>query len=343
MSPYWGKDFILFFVTLVGRLKLAFQGDLGWNELATDEIQVLVLVFIAGSSAIIGTFLVLRRMTMLANSLSHTILLGIIVTFLIVKQSGGAPQALDFKSLMIAALITAFLTTFVTEWLHKGLKLQEDASIGLVFTTFFALGIVGVTLFAKNAHLGVESIMGNVDALHLHDLKLAFFLFLLNSCLIFIFYSRYALITFDPILARNFGAFVLLFNHLLMLQAAATAIGAFRAVGVFLFLAFLVVPVLTARFFTKRLKPLLFCAFLVGGVASLVSVALSRHLLTEYQVAVSTAGLTTMVLGAFFLIGILSRGVISSARKSKVNHHERETDSPTGEHGLHRGEYPQSR
>lgn len=328
MSPYWGKGFGAFFGVFFRRIGMMVQGQIAWSDLATDEIQILVLFLIACSSALIGTFLVLRRMTMLANSLSHTILLGIVITFLLV---GGT---LNLKTLVIAALVTGFLTTFFTEWLHKGLKLQEDASIGLVFTTFFALGIVGVTLFFRHSHLGVEAIMGNVDALHLHDLKLAFFLFALNSCLTLVFYQRYALLTFDPVLARNFGIPVMLFNHLLMIQAAATAIGAFRAVGVFLFLAFLVVPVLTARFFVCRLKPLLLLSCLIGGSASLLSVAFSRHLLTVYQISLSTAGLTTLFLGGFFLAGIAYRSYVKM-----LHHDEAKTDRLNGQHRLHRREH----
>jgi len=336
VNPYWGKGFGGFFATLLTRMGKAVQGQLSFQELATDEIQVLVLILIACSSALVGTFLVLRRMTMLANSLSHTILLGIVVTFLIVKQVGGG---LDFKALMIASLITGLLTTFVTEWFHKSLRLQEDASIGLVFTSFFALGIVGVTLFSRHAHLGVETIMGNVDALHLQDIKTAFYLFLFNLCLITIFFQRYALMTFDPVLARNFGVPVVILNHLLMIQTAATAIGAFRALGVFLFLAFLVVPVLTARFFTNRLKPLIFYSCLIGVAASLVSVALSRHLLSGYQISLSTAGITTMTLGAFFLIGIGYRSMVTSLKKGKISHDRKETDRLTREYRLHRREH----
>ncbi|CCB88392.1 metal ABC transporter permease [Simkania negevensis] len=339
MNPYWGKGFGGFFMTLFERMGQALRGNLGMQNLASDEIQILVLVLIACSSALVGTFLVLRRMTMLANSLSHTILLGIVVTFLLVRHAGGSVMTLDFQTLVIAALVTGFLTTFVTEWFHKGLRLQEDASIGLVFTTFFALGIVGVTLFSRNAHLGVETIMGNVDALHLHDVRLAFYLFLFNLGLILVFFKRFALMTFDSVLARNFGVPVVLLNHLLMVQAAATAIGAFRALGVFLFLALLVVPVLTARFFCHRLKPLLVVSCLIGSLGAVIAVAFSRHFLSVYQVSFSTAGLTAMTLGGLFLIGITLRYVLLSLKKSRNISHEKETNRLTRKHRLHRTEH----
>lgn len=315
MSPYWGNGFFAFFATFFERFILFSSGKLKLIDLAPDEIQILVLLFISLSSALVGTFFVLRRMTMLANSLSHTILLGIVATLIIMRRGGGMLMHLDFKALIIASLITGFLTTWVTEWFHKELKLQEDASIGLVFTTFFSLGIIGVTLFSRSAHLGVEAIMGNVDALHIYDLKLSFSLFLLNGLLVFLLYGRYALLTFDPILAKNFGLPIFFLNHLLMTQLSITAIGAFRAVGVFLFLAFLVIPPLTARLVTHRLKPLLFLSCFIGVIASFIGVAVSRHLLSFYQVSLSTAGLTTIVLGGLFFIGILYRSVLRSIKK----------------------------
>lgn len=306
VNPYFGKGFGGFFITLVERLGKVLTGQLGPADLVSDEIQILVLVFITLSSALIGTFLVLRKMTMLANSLSHTILLGIVIAFLISKSSLGA-SGMDMKTLCIAALCTGVFTTVCTQMLHKGFKLQEDASIGLTFTTLFALGIVLVSIFTRNMHLGVEAIMGNIDALHFNDLKLAFFLFLLNLVVTILLFKPLAVSTFDPILGKNFGIPAVFLSYLLMVQTAASAIGAFRAVGAFLFLALLVAPVLTARFFTYNLKKIICLASLIGIGVSLIAVALSRHLLSVYELSLSTAGIVTVLLGIFFLFALLKR------------------------------------
>ena len=243
---------------------------------------------------------------MLANSLSHTILLGIVIAFVLVGQKSEI-FSLSVPVLLVGALIAALCTTFATEFLMRKLRLQEDASIGLIFTAFFALGVVLVTLLSRNSHLGIEAIMGNVDALHSSDVKLAFYLFLFNAAVVLLFYRRLEITAFDSTLAKNMGISLLFFNYLMMFQTALTAIGAFRAIGAFLFLAFLVAPVLTARFFTRRLKPLLFLACGLGIVAALVSVALSRHMLTAYQIPLSTSGLSSVILGLFFLIGLMHR------------------------------------
>ena len=303
MNPYTGQSFFGFFDVLFKRVFLALKGDA--HSLASDEVQLLVLIMIALSSALVGTFLVLKKMTMLANSLSHTVLLGILGAFLITRGEG--IYTISVPTLLIGALITALCTTFSTEFLHKKLRLQEDTSIGLIFTAFFALGVVLVTTLTRNTHLGIEAIMGNVDALHPSDVKQVFYLFLFNAALVFLFFRRLELLAFDSQLARNMGISLIFFNYLLMFQTALTAIGSFRAVGAFLFLAFLVAPVLTARFFTHRLKPLLFLAGGIGVLAAVFSVALSRHVLSVYHIPLSTSGLAATVLGAFFVCGIIKR------------------------------------
>lgn len=307
LNPYSGNTFSEFLLNFFHRIFLFATGRLSFENVTTDEIQVFVLIFISLSSALIGTFLVLRKATMLANSLSHTILLGIVITFLLfkalsLKNDGG--YTIDIKLIMIAALLSALLTTFFTELLNKGMRLQKDVSIGLIFTTFFALGIILVTIFTKSAHVGTEAIMGNVDALHIHDLKLVISLFIFNILCVLFFYKRLELSTFDPTLAHMCGISIGFFNYLIMILTAATAIGAFRAVGVFLFLAFLVAPPLSARFFTHRLKFVLLLSCIMGVGVSLISVALSRHILSVYRAPLSTAGIAVVIIGVVFILSV---------------------------------------
>ncbi len=150
-NPYNGQTFFGFFLTLLHRLWGFVSGDLEWRHLASDELQVVVLVGVASSSALVGTFLVLRKMTMLANALSHTILLGIVGAYLLTRetvlfQDGGHGGPINIQAMLLAALVMGLVTTFLTEFLTKTARLQEDASTGIVFTSLFALGIILVTL-----------------------------------------------------------------------------------------------------------------------------------------------------------------------------------------------------
>lgn len=308
VNPYFGKTFGEFILLFFQRMVKLLIGDINISDLVSDEIQVLVLFFISCACSLIGTFLVLKKMTMLANSLSHTILLGIVVAYIALLPFLSPQEihahALSIKTLFIAALVTGLITTLLTQLLTHVLKLQEDASTGLVFTTLFALGIVLVTVFTRNTHLGTEAIMGNVDALHRNDLKFIFWITVFDAIVIILFFKELKICTFDAALANAQGFSSSLFDYLLMGLTSITVVGAFRAVGVLLVLAFLVVPVLAARLMTHRLKRLILLAMGIGGFTSLVSVALSRHFLSVYHAPLSTSGLATTMLGAVYLISL---------------------------------------
>ncbi|MES2121784.1 MAG: metal ABC transporter permease [Chlamydiota bacterium] len=313
MNPYFGKNILQFLILFFERMALLLTGRLSIQELATDEVQVLVLSLVAIASSLIGTFLVLKKLTMLANSLSHTVLLGIVVAYLVLIPFLSSEEvhahAISVTVLLVASLITGLITTILTQALVHVLKLQEDASIGLVFTTLFALGVVLVTVFTRNTHLGIEAIMGNVDALHLHDLKLILGIALLNCVAVTLFFKEFKIITFDPSFADSIGFSQKLFTYLLMVLTSATVIGAFRAVGVLLVLAFLVGPPLTARLMTHQLKKVLLYACAIGVGASLLSVATARHLLSVHHFPISTSGLAATVLGVVYLFVVLVRSI----------------------------------
>lgn len=301
-NPYSGETFFGFFLQLITRCFGFLSGQLGFGDLASDEIQILVLIGVAASAALVGSFLILRKMTMLANALSHTILVGIVLAF--IWMGHDAHGGLNITAMLAASLIMGLVTTFLTDFLAKVVKLQKDASIGIVFTALFAIGIILVTVLTRDAHIGTEVVMGNVDALHADDIKLVFSILAINTLLFTLFFNRFKITTFDPALSRALGISTLFYSYLLMIQTSATAIGAFRAVGVLMVLAFLTGPPLTARLLTHDLKRMLLLAIALGSLASLIGVALSRHILSAYGTPLSTAGLVVCVITALFALSL---------------------------------------
>jgi manganese/zinc/iron transport system permease protein len=164
-----------------------------------------------------------------------------------------------------------------------------------------------VTVFTRNTHLGTEAIMGNVDALHVHDVKLIFWVALLDFSVIALLFKEFKMTTFDGSFADSQKVSSSMFSYLLMVLTSATVIGAFRAVGVLLVLAFLVGPVLTARLFTHHLKKVLLLAMGIGIFASIVSVGLARHLLSVYHLPLSTSGLVATILGVIYFFSLAMR------------------------------------
>jgi manganese/zinc/iron transport system permease protein len=308
-NPYAGQTFIGFFITLLHRFGEMITGKLSVQDIAADETQLLVLLCVASSAALVGSFLVLRKMTMLANSLSHTILLGIVMAYLATNQGIESIEGLaghfDIESMLLASLGVGILTAFLTEFLTKTAKLQEDASIGLVFTTLFALGILLVTLLTRSSHIGIEVVMGNVDALNAADVKLVFIVLLINLILFSLFFKEYKITTFDRGFAKALGFSALFFDYLLMVQVSATTIGAFRAVGALMVLAFITGPVLASRLLCNSLKWVLILSMTLGCAASLVGVALSRHILTVYDNPLSTGGIVVCTLTAIYALIML--------------------------------------
>lgn len=303
MNPYFNTTFLEFFSVLLQRLFLFITGKISFTALSSDEVQLVVLSLIGASSALLGTFLILRRMTMLANALSHTILIGIVGVFLFGMMSEKAYSFhFDMKAMLLASVGVGLLTTFLTHFLSKHMRLQQDASIGLVFTMLFSLGILLLTVLSRDAHIGSEVVMGNVDALHRDDCALAVYVFVINLSLVVLFYKEYLLTTFDGALATSLGFSTLFFDYLLMLQCSATVVSGFRAVGVLMILALLTIPPLIARLFTHELKKMIVLAVGIGIGVSLIGVALSRHLLTSYEMALSTAGLIVTLLALLFAL-----------------------------------------
>jgi manganese/zinc/iron transport system permease protein len=278
---------------------------------SSDLIQLLVLCALSLAASSLGVFLVLRKMTMLANSLSHTVLLGIVITALILAPFSPMPelgvQGLSMESLLIAALVTGVITTLLTHFLTHVIRLQEDASIALVFTVLFALGVVVVTLFTRDAHIGTEAVLGNIDALQPADLKLISWTALFNVLFVTLFFKELLTTSFDPLMAKTTGISTSLINVALMILTAATAISAFRAVGVLLFLSFLVGPPLIARLITSRLKMLLLLAVAIGVLCSVCGVLLSRFLFTTWSISLSTGALVATLIGATYGLTLLFR------------------------------------
>jgi manganese/zinc/iron transport system permease protein len=310
-NPYDGSNFFEFIAVFFHRMYLMLFNEEAFKGIVSDELQFFVLGCVALSSSLVGCFLVLRRMTMLANALSHTVLFGIILSFVLLKSlASGSVEVMSITQsslplLLLGALFSGILTTFLTQLLTKNSFLKEDASIGLVFSLLFSLGVILATLLTRSAHVGIEIVMGNVDALHAQDLKISFYSLVFNLILLGMFFKEYHLLTFDSLFAKSVGIRSSWFNYLLMFQVSVTCVSAFRAVGVLMVLTLMVSPVLVARIFAKRLQTLLIISSLFSLFCCFCGVALSRHLLSVYSLPLSTGGITVSLFCILTLISHL--------------------------------------
>lgn len=311
MSPYSGVSILHFFGVLALRLPAIFTAMVRGEVLYTDEIQVLVLGSMGLCCGLLGSLLVLRRMTMLANSLSHTILLGIVAAFMLTRFTSGEDfleqGPLPLGTLMVASCITAVATTFLTEAFTRWFRLSEEASTGLVFTALFAAAIVFVTVFTRNAHIGIEIVMGNADGLSRSDVALGLWVLFFNVLLTAAMYRAFLSTTFDPGFSRLIGFRTGLISYILMAQVGLSVVAGFRAVGILMILAFLVGPVLAVRPWVHSLRGLMVGSAMLGFLSGLFAVATARGLLSEWRLPLSTGALAVAWVTVFLIASFALR------------------------------------
>jgi manganese/zinc/iron transport system permease protein len=315
MDPYFDATFFGWFCILLSRI-FSFQ----ITELFSDEIQLIVMGLFAFSASFLGVFLVLKRLTMMANALSHTMLLGIVVALMI--SSSQREGNVEFLSppdwaIIVASLAIGFLTGFLTQQLARVRLIKEDASNGMVFSALFALGVTVLSLWSRNAHAGPELLMGDPDALLTDDIPIVFFVACLTVFVGWLFLRGFSVAIFDSSFAVMSGFRPALFLHLLLAQVALTSISAFRAVGFVMTLAFFVIPPLVARLWTNSLRSLLMCSMCIGVGTVVAAVALGRHLLTVYYLPVSTGALAAVLLAVLYA-GALCVQIVVRSKKAVV-------------------------
>lgn len=119
------------------------------------------------SCGLIGVFLILRKTAMMADAISHTVLLGIVVAFIITKEVSGV-------YMVIGGIIAGLLTAYLVQWLHS-LDVQHDASMGIVFTTLFAIGVILIATSVGNAHLDIQhALMGEITFIPFNTMMVPF-------------------------------------------------------------------------------------------------------------------------------------------------------------------------
>ncbi len=225
------------------------------------EIQ-LVATVVALACALPGVFLVLRRMAMMSDAISHTVLLGIVLAFFVVGD-------LESPLLVLGAAAMGVITVALVEALHGTGLVKQDAAIGLVFPALFSIAVILISRFARGVHLDVDAVLlGELAFAPLNrmtffgiDLPAALWvmggILLINIAFIALFFKELKLATFDAGLAATLGFSPVLIHYALMTLVSITAVGAFDAVGSILVVALMITPAATAYLLTDSLTRML--------------------------------------------------------------------------------------
>lgn len=262
---------------------------------AQFEIQLIASI-VAVACALPGVFLVLRRMAMMSDAISHTVLLGIVIAFFITKS-------LNSPLLLIGAALTGVITVSLVELLNRTRLVREDAAIGLVFSAIFSIAVILISRFAGDVHLDTDAVLlGELAFAPFNRIRLAGIdvgpealftsggILLLNILFIVLFYKELKLATFDPALAAALGVAPAVLHYALMTLVSLTAVGSFDAMGSVLVVAFMIAPPAAAYMLTDRLSRMLLYSACIGIISAVSGYWLAHGL--DASIAGSMATMT---------------------------------------------------
>lgn len=238
-------------------------------------------VVVNSACAILGCFLVLRRMSMLGDAISHAVLPGLVLAYLFAGRTSIMP-------LFAGAMATGILTALLVQTLNRFGGVAEDAALGIVFTSLFAIGVLLISNFASQVHIDVNCVLlGDLDTVPLlrtnwYGLQVPRvfprMLIALAAVVLFValFWKELKIASFDPALATAMGLSAVLIHYLLMGMTAVVSVAAFEAVGSVISVAMLIVPAATAQLLTDRLNRMILLSIVIAVVSSVVGFLLAR-------------------------------------------------------------------
>ncbi len=270
------------------------------------QLQILLIAILVSVACVLpGVFLVLRGVALMSDAISHAILPGIAIMFLLVGQ-------LDSPLLIVGASLAGLLTVFFTEALIQTERIAKDAAIGLVFPLFFSIGVIIISQCARNVHLDIDMVLlGELAFAPFNRCILYGFdvgpqavwvmgtILVMNVLFVCFFFKELAIITFDVTQARLLGFLPMVMHYGLMTITSITAVGAFDVVGSIVVVALMITPPATAYLLTRRLPHMVLVSILIGIAASVLG-----YLFALYC-DVSIAGSIATMTGLLFVGALL--------------------------------------
>lgn len=271
-----------------------------------DALWIITIgALVAVSCSLVGSFLVLRRMAMLGDAISHAVLPGIALAFLLTGSRNS-------WIMLVGAAALGVITAFLVQVLSRRGGVRSDAAIGVTFTTLFAIGVILISLYASKVDLDTDCVLyGVLEYTTLHTLMIggqnygpyAFWQMLVVCVLVLGFvvglFKELKIVSFDPETATALGINATLVHYLLMGVVSVATVGAFEPVGAILVVAMLVVPPATAYLLTDDLKTMLWLGAGIGILSS------AFGYLGAHWFDASAAGMMSVVAGIFFALAIL--------------------------------------
>jgi manganese/zinc/iron transport system permease protein len=264
-------------------------GSFGWIT--------LMGFLVATACGLVGNYLILRRMALVGDAISHSVLPGIAVAFILSNSRGTLPM-------FLGALAAGVVTTIIIEVIHKKSRVKQDAAIGIAFTSLFAIGVILINLYASKVDLDQECVLfGEIgfvsgeEPVQLLGINLGplpvvrmAVVTLATILLIVFFYKELLVSSFDPGLAISLGINATLMHYALMSVLSIVVVSAFESVGAVLVIGMLILPGATASLLAHRLPVVLFLTVVHAALSSILGLHLSLWLNSSIAPAVVVAG-----------------------------------------------------
>lgn len=273
-----------------------------------DTWICIIGVLCASACAIPGCVLVLRRMSLMGDAISHTVLPGIAIAFLV---TGSREPA----AMLVGAIAIGLLTAFLVQAIETLGRIETGAAIGIVFTVLFAVGLVLMRQAVDHVDIDPDCVLyGAVEFAYFDQVSLGSWslpraavvngvALIANAAIILIFYKEFKITAFDPALARTQGIRPSMMHYLLMTMTAATAVAAFETVGSILVIAMMIVPAAAAYLLTDKYGALFFIAIVIAMMS-----AVGGHVSAVVVPPIfgfsgtSTAGAMAVIVGLIFVL-----------------------------------------
>ena len=256
---------------------------------------ILVMAFfVTAVCGLIGNYLVLRKISLVGDAISHSVLPGIAIAYMI----AGSRSDL---AMFIGALIAGIFTTLIIELIHSRSKIKKDAAIGITFTTMFAVGVILVSLYGADTDLDLDCVLfGKLDFMASKE-KVFFglpqivltmgFILILIILLIVLFYKELLISSFDPSFAATLGIKPRLVHYCLMCSLSVVVVSSFSSVGAILVIAMLILPAATVYLLTDRLWLMMILSILHAFLSSIIGLHLTVALKVSTAPACVVAGM----------------------------------------------------
>lgn len=259
--------------------------------LFTEEwaIRGLIASSLVGiTCGLLGSFIVLRNMALIGDALAHAILPGVVVAFSIVGMST--------VGFFIGSVAAGLLTAIVITWIQGNVNTKNDAAIGIVFTTMFAIGVIGISSVNRmpGVHLDLNDFLfGTTLGINNEDIYILIGIGIYVMISVLVFYRYLFVSTFQPVIAETMGISVRMVHYFLMLMLSFVIVASLKAVGVILVVAMLITPASTALLLSDKLHRVLIISSLIG----LISAVSGMFLSIQYD---TTPGPMMAVMAAIF-------------------------------------------